>query len=371
MMFWVFAIAVLLIACAALYYAGWKAPVNEGVSAETEHFQRRLAEIETDEQHNRLSSEEAVAAKAELARQVMANQKDAQKNAESIGLPKWLAPAGGISVALIALVVYLDVGSPALPSQPLNARPEVARQAEIKAAITRVEEQLSANPDDLRGWQVIAPVYMQSARYDDAVRAYEHILSLSEPDAVTETDLAEAIILANGGATTEQAMQLLRDAAQRDPSDVRSRFYLAGEATRSGNYEEAIRRWNELLDLSDGHESWLPNVQTGLATAMALQQDPDSDVPVPQTAQQPAEQVAPADTDQDDMIADMVDGLSTRLESQGGSLEDWLRLMRSRLVMGQSELAQKAYDEARAAYPDPNERAELDAFAANNGLKTE
>jgi cytochrome c-type biogenesis protein CcmH len=67
-------------------------------------------------------------------------------------------------------------------------------------------------------------------------------------------------------------------------------------------------------------------------------------------------------------IAGMVDGLAARLAAEGGTLEEWTRLVRSRLVLGQTELAQSAYDAAREAYPDVAQRAELDVLAADNGL---
>jgi cytochrome c-type biogenesis protein CcmH len=43
-------------------------------------------------------------------------------------------------------------------------------------------------------------------------------------------------------------------------------------------------------------------------------------------------------------------------------------LVRSHLRLGQIELAQSAYDRARAAYPDAAVRTELDVLAADNGL---
>jgi cytochrome c-type biogenesis protein CcmH len=49
-------------------------------------------------------------------------------------------------------------------------------------------------------------------------------------------------------------------------------------------------------------------------------------------------------------------------------IAEWTQLVRSRLVLGQTELAQSAYEAARAAYPDPAMRTELDVLAADNGL---
>ena len=67
-------------------------------------------------------------------------------------------------------------------------------------------------------------------------------------------------------------------------------------------------------------------------------------------------------------IAGMVEGLAARLTATGGSIEEWTRLVRARLVLGQAERAQTAYDAARRAYPEAAQRTELDVLAADNGL---
>ena len=67
-------------------------------------------------------------------------------------------------------------------------------------------------------------------------------------------------------------------------------------------------------------------------------------------------------------IAAMVDGLDAKLKAQGGSVDDWTQLVRSRLVQGREADAQAAYDAARKAYPLAQDRNELDTLAAENGL---
>jgi cytochrome c-type biogenesis protein CcmH len=64
----------------------------------------------------------------------------------------------------------------------------------------------------------------------------------------------------------------------------------------------------------------------------------------------------------------MVDGLDARLRAQGGTIEEWTQLVRSRMVQGRMGEAQAAYDAARKAHPDAAERSELDVLAADNGL---
>jgi cytochrome c-type biogenesis protein CcmH len=64
----------------------------------------------------------------------------------------------------------------------------------------------------------------------------------------------------------------------------------------------------------------------------------------------------------------MVEGLAARLEAEGGTIAEWTQLVRSRLVLGETEKAGAAYRAARLAYPDAGDRQALDVLAADHGL---
>ncbi len=359
MIFWIVAISVAAAAFAALYYAGRARPVNAGGDALRAHHRALLQEIETDHKEGRLNADEATAAKAELAREIVRSQGErGERSPTPEGISRLVLPLAILGIAAVTFVTYAAVGTPDLPAAPLASRPEIAHAAEINNAITQVEARLQSNPDDLRGWQVLAPVYMRAGRYADAVKAYQAILRLSPVTAAAQTDLAEAMILRDGGKADDKAMALLKSAAERDPNDIRSRFYLAGEATRTGDFQLAIDRWKELLKLSKGDEPWLDAAHQGLKIA-----ENGGTAPTAPTAG-----VAGMGADQQKMIEGMVEGLSARLQAEGGTIEEWTRLVRSRLVLGDKKAAQKAYDDARAAYPDASQRGALDALANENGL---
>ena len=52
-------------------------------------------------------------------------------------------------------------------------------------------------------------------------------------------------------------MELFKAAAALDPKHVRSRYYVAGEETRLGDYADAARDWTALLALGKGDEPWV------------------------------------------------------------------------------------------------------------------
>jgi cytochrome c-type biogenesis protein CcmH len=351
MIFWSLAFVVTAVACAALYYAGAGRRVNAtGAvvdSPELAHLKLQLKEIESDLALGRLGAAEATAAKGELARELM-RLKATTKAASDSSARRGIVAGAAVVTAVLAFGVYGALGRPDLPAQPLAERQDVPPpEMTLDDAIARIEAQLKAKPEDLRGWTVIAPAYMQMGRFADAANALRKAIELDGPTADRETDLGEALMMANNGNAAGEPMQLFRSASNRDVTHVRSRYYLASEAMREGDFATARAEWQGLLKLSKGGETWVANAEAGLAAAEAgLGGD------------------MPANAD----IAAMVEGLSSRLNESGGSIEEWTRLVRSRLVLGQTELAQTAYDAARKAYPVAGDRAELDVLAADNGL---
>jgi cytochrome c-type biogenesis protein CcmH len=354
MLFWFLAVAVTAVACAALYYAAAGRGVNATSAADPEldHFRLQLNEIEADAEQGRLGAAEAVAARGELARELIRVQKARPSAATRKGPAMMTIAVAVLATAVLAFGTYAYLGSPDVPAAPLAARADLPPQdLTLDEAVSKVEARLKETPDDVRGWSVLGPVYMHAGRYADAADAYRKVIALDGPSADRETDLGEALMMANGGKIGDDALKLFESAAARDPAHLRSRYYIAGHLTEVGDYETAVPAWEGLVTLAKAAKSsddWVETAEAGLASARAGLNN----------GAMPDQQ----------QVAGMVDGLSSRLMADGGTLEEWTRLVRSRLVLRQTELAQQAYDAARLAFPDPAARTALDVLAADNGL---
>lgn len=76
--------------------------------------------------------------------------------------------------------------------------------------------------------------------------------------------------------------------------------------------------------------------------------------------------------DRDAAIRAMVDGLASRLESSPRDAEGWTRLMRSRVVLGEREVAATAFRKALAVFKEDSAASErIRAAATELGLKAE
>ena len=218
-------------------------------------YRDQLQEIERDLAAGSIGANEAEAARIEVSRRLLATDeaeaarmRDAETNRETA--VKALLRGRQLSVALAVMVLtfgagglYLTLGSPDLPGQPLAARLAAAHGEgnSVEALFRRVEAHLKQHPEDGRGWEVIAPVYMRLGRYEDAAKARANALRLLGPTAQRQADLGEALVALENGTVTAEAKAAFDAAIRLDPGNVSARFYQGIAAEQDGNSEEAAR----------------------------------------------------------------------------------------------------------------------------------
>ena len=145
-------------------------------------YRDQFAEIERDRARNLIGEAEAKFARTEVGRRLLA----ADDQIAAMGFSQ-NSTARRRAVALIALAgipivavgLYLLVGSPQLSGAPLSSRLAAAPEnQDIALLLRRVEAHLAEQPDDGRGWEILAPVYLRTGRTEDAVKARANALSL-------------------------------------------------------------------------------------------------------------------------------------------------------------------------------------------------
>jgi cytochrome c-type biogenesis protein CcmH len=339
-------------------------------------YRDQLDEIRRDQAAGLIGDSEAGAAQVEVSRRLLA-----AADAEA-AVPQ-AAPAAAITrrrraVALVALVLlpagavalYLAVGSPMLPGQPLASREPVERQS-IAQMVAQVEAHLAKNPNEGRGWEVIAPIYLRMGRLDDAVKARRLALELNGATAERQAGLGEALTAAANGIVTAEALAAFKAALALDAEHVKARFFLGLAAEQDGRVSEAVATWRALLDGAPPDAPWTEFVRTelmrvaGSAGGAPGSSGPNSGPSEDQVA-------AGADLPPDQriaMIKGMVDRLAERLGKDGSDIEGWLRLVRSYMVLGERERALAAAGEARRALAaEPDKLRRIDELAKGLGL---
>jgi cytochrome c-type biogenesis protein CcmH len=312
-------------------------------------YRDQLDEVEGDLDRGVIAPAEAEAARTEIARRLIkADAARGQAAALSAGdTPRRIAATGAIvALPVIALALYVALGSPEMPDAPLAARHTAPPETQDMAVlVARVEQHLAANPDDARGWQVLAPVYVRLGQDDKAANAFGNIVRIVGSNVETEGDLGEAIVRANRGQVTADAKAAFGRALSDDPKDVRSRFYLALGEGQAGRTEGAVASIRVLIAEAPEGAAWVGGMRQVLAE---LEAGSGAMQPGPTAADvEAAGTMAPEDRAA--MIEGMVAQLAERLESEPGDAEGWARLVRSYMVLGRPDDARAALDEARTA----------------------
>jgi cytochrome c-type biogenesis protein CcmH len=330
---------------------------NEGEAA---FYRAQLREIERDVERGQLPGEEAAMARAETARRLIAVSDETPTAAPASGA---LARRRIASVAILvfvpalALGVYAEVGHPDAPDAPLEARRADPNSPDaVEFAIAKIEARLASHPDEARGWEVLAPVYMKLGRFDDAVGAYARLLKLMPPSAALYAFHGEAQVAAAQGSVTEPSREAFQKALQIDPQYPMARFYLALAAEQDGDTAKARAAYEAIEPQATGNAPWVAGLKARLAALRG--------------GAEPAAAEAPSfSPDQQKMIQGMVEGLAQRLAASGGSAEEWGRLIRAYGVLKELDKAKAALGEARKAYAsDATALGNFDSLARELGI---
>lgn len=177
-----------------------------------------------------------------------------------------------------------------------------------------------------------------------------------EPITFAEFQAEQAAALPD---TLDGLVVELKNRLEADPNPPADGYVLLARSyLRLGRVEEGLAAYNVAIDLSNGNETIVDERQRVLqmlqerAAAPAL--DPEARARI--EAMSADEQAA--------MIEGMVEGLAVRLEQDPNDLQGWMRLIRARAVMGDSEQARADLASALEVFsPETEEGVELQTLA--------
>lgn len=365
-----------LLTAAVLGALLWPFAVSRSASAPSRDtpnvtvYKDQLGELERDRDRGLISDREAEAARAEIARRLLSaveGAKAAEPGRQSGRRHAFVLAGVALLVPGVALSGYLLQGAPGLPDQPLAARLNAPGTGNnLGVILTQVETRLRQNPTDGKGWDVIAPVYLRLARYDDAADAFGRAIRLLGESPNRLIGYGEALALAKDGVVSEESRRALEKALQLEPGSGRAQFWLALAKEQDGRTEEAAKDYRQMLAGSPPDAPWrrivearLSAIEGGKAEAPASEAGKPAEGAAPSPDMAAIQQMTPEQRQA--MIEKMVQGLADRLKRDGGDLEGWEKLVRAYAVLGRRDQAMQALADARAKFG--SDAAALDSLA--------
>jgi cytochrome c-type biogenesis protein CcmH len=335
--------ALALMTATAMCAVGWplaRAARKPTSGSDLAVYRDQLDEISRDQTAGFIGEAEAKAASIEVSRRLLAAA-DAQAPASDAS-PQGTRRIIAIAAMLLSIGAgsfYLELGSPSLPGQPLSARKDSALP--IQAALAQIEDRLAQKPDDGRGWEVIAPVYLRLGRFDDAVNARRKALALNGETPERQADLGEALVMADDGTISAEAKAAFARAVSLDRENVKARYFLGLAAEQEGRPAAAATIWREMLVGAPADAPWLQFIRTEIARVAGAPKGPTADDVAAASNLNADQQMA--------MVRGMVERLAERLGRDGSDVEGWLQLVRSYIVLGERDKARDAAADARRA----------------------
>lgn len=265
--FWLVCAVMLIIALAFVLPPLWqsddKGNDSEVKEANVSVYRDQLRELESELHNGIVSQEQYGQDREEIERRLLqdlSQNPGAPKHAKPAIADRNLAYVLGVALPLIAIVFYLPLANqnerdkvrPAADAAPANRAP-FADQAgamtpqAIEANVAKLAKKMEENPNDAKGWTMLARSYAQMQRYKDAADAYEHATTLNAKDADLWADYAFAVSMINGKEMQGKPTEFINKALAIDPQN-RKALVLAGDAAFAlKNYDQAIRYWEKLL----------------------------------------------------------------------------------------------------------------------------
>jgi cytochrome c-type biogenesis protein CcmH len=243
-------------------------------------------------------------------------------------------------------------------------------ESTLDELVARAEGHLAFNPEDGRGWEVLAPIYLRGGRFADSANAYRNAMRLlgESPDRLA--GLGEALAGAAGGLVTAESRAAFDQAAALAPDNPKSRFYLATALAQEGRLEEAAAAWRAMLDRLPADSPWRGATQEAIAEAGRRMAAGAASAPGPgEDDVEAAASMSPGDRAA--MIEQMVSGLDAKLRQNPNDAEGWMRLVRSYAMLGRTDQARDALARGiKAVGGDSEDGKRLAALAASLGLSS-
>lgn len=243
-------------------------------------YRDQLRELEADRGNGLLSDAQFQTARLELearlADDALSPLADAPATARPGSRKLGYTLAGILPAAAFGL--YFLLGNPTAlvaiaDAQSGPAHPAMAGaqgEHDIMKLIQQVEEKTKTNPNDGEAWAILAKTYAAVEHWPEALHAYEKAIKLQPAKPSVMTGYAEALAIANNRMLKGRPMELVLQALETDPDDMKG-LELAGiHAYQEQNFAQAAYYMKRLYKLLPPESPYAKDVQAAQKEAERL-----------------------------------------------------------------------------------------------------
>ncbi len=326
-------------------------------------YRDQLEALERDVSRGAMSAADFEATRDELQMRLLDDTREPDAVVSATGRGFWNAQR--TALALCALMPLCAVGMYAWLGNPAALSPAQARQAQddqVQRMLDSLVAKLKANPNNPKGWAMLARSYKVMGRFDEAEAAFAKVGDLlsTEPDVMVE--YADLLGAKAGNSLEGRPLELVHAALKLDPKHPMALMMLGAASYNRGDFKAAVSAWERLLaGLEPGSPDALQvqgNIDDAQAQAKMLGGAKPADVGAKaagaagaatgsgEAGKLPPVNPAAAAGMTPEKINQMVEGLAQKLKANPGDLEGWVRLARAYKVQGKLLEAEDAFGKA-------------------------
>ncbi len=237
-------LVILAILLPPLLRAPRTSPAINRREANLEIFRDQLSELERDRSEGSLAEADFEQAKSELQRRLLDEVQPETVLSRARGGRK-TALVLLVTIPLVAIAGYALLGNPqAMDKMHTQAR---MNPQEIEGMLGNLVEKLKKNPEDGKGWIMLARSYKALGRYAESAEAYSHGGALLDAEPSLLSDYAEVLGQLNGGRLDGKPGELIARALKIDPNEPQALFLAGAAATDRRDFPAVAEYWGRLL----------------------------------------------------------------------------------------------------------------------------
>lgn len=253
------------------------ATAKPGADSPLTAYREQRAQLDAELAQGTLTKEQHAGALEELQARVVTEVGDAEE--PRLAPPTAQSPLFVIAVALLipagALALYGVLGTPSAlqrgDTQQAEApdAPHTMGRGQIESMVEGLALKLKKDPEDPKGWQMLARSYVAFNRLPEAAQAYEQAVRRTTGDADLLADYADVLAATSEGRLEGRPELLVKEALRIDPKHPKA-MALAGIAGfNRGDFATAVEWWKKLLATLPPDSEQARAVQSNIDEAQA------------------------------------------------------------------------------------------------------
>lgn len=255
----------------------------------------QLRELDADLAAGTIDATSYQSAKQELERRVAEDVKPGAAAVAGTAGAGMTAVLIGLAVPLLAVSLYLVLGTPAgLDPAKVAAAPNDQTHAvtedQIVEMIAALSKRLQANPDDADGWHMLARSNSAIGRFGEAATAYSQLVKLVPGNAELLADYADTLAMSLNRSLLGEPEKIINLALSADSKNVKALALSGSAAFERRDYQGAVTQWTKILPLAPPESEIGRSIVSSINEAQKMAGQP---VTVPQVTLAAA-QAAPA-----------------------------------------------------------------------------